>query len=100
MRRDIDEGSRVLRVYEDQQARQSPANHSWHFIPCSTIKPTTRPLFIYTTPLLEEKRDCLSNALITNISYPFRLHRTRARARLTTHNYPMNSSEWKSWNRA
>ncbi len=43
-----------------------------------------------SAPLLEEKGDSLLLALCPNGLCPFHLHWARLRARLTTHNHPMN----------
>jgi hypothetical protein len=43
----------------------------WHLIPGATFERSTRPLLLNASPLLEDKWDFDSQALISNISGPF-----------------------------
>jgi hypothetical protein len=49
------------------------AHSDWHLIPGSTFQDSPCPLLLHAAPLLEEKRDIGSQALILDIHDPFML---------------------------
>jgi hypothetical protein len=58
----------------------------WHLIPGAPFKDSSRSFLLDSSPLLEEKRDFDSQALISDISDPFLHDRSCAGTRLAAHN--------------
>ena len=65
----------------------------WHLIPGATFERATRPLFLHSAPLLEEKWDFDSQALIPNVRDPFLHDRSCAGTRLAADDHPIDILE-------
>ncbi len=47
---------------------------TWHLVPRGVIEHATGPVLAHAAPLLKEKRDAASQALVADVPHPLRLH--------------------------
>src|SRR5271168_3891732 len=82
---------RISRSLNRLVAQRRHSSMCRHFVPCATVQNSPSSLLVPTAPLFEKERNSLTLTLFLNFDHPFRIHRSGARPRFTSDNYPIDS---------
>ncbi len=88
--------SRRHRQRTSAAARRRPTRclpFGGHLVPCSPLEDAPRALLVLAAPLLEKERHPRPPALVAEVDRPGSVHRPRLRARLTTHDRPVDAAQ-------